>query len=111
MHRQIFQLTGILMPLKSKPGSGYPAEGILFFHQRQYSLVVILQIISYMKIIRKPDEKEYQAIEPVLAKLLPGDGLLLDHLVTNFQNTKAFILSLPPEKLIYRYAEDKWTIK
>jgi len=64
-----------------------------------------------MKTIKKPNENEFQVNEPYVAELIPGDGRLLDHLATNFQNTKAFIRSLPVEKLTYRYAENKWSIK
>jgi uncharacterized damage-inducible protein DinB len=64
-----------------------------------------------MKIIEKPGDGEFQADEPILANWIPNDGLLLNHLTTNIQNSKSFILSLPVNKLIYRYAENKWTIK
>src|SRR3954466_4055312 len=64
-----------------------------------------------MKIIMKPYDNEFQVNEPLLGKLIPDDGLLLDHMIANFKNTKAFILSLPFNKLPYKYAEDKWTIK
>ena len=64
-----------------------------------------------MKIIEKPGDNEFQSNEPIFAKLIPPDGLLLDHLAKNFQRTEAFMLSLPLEKLAFRYAEDKWTIK
>jgi uncharacterized damage-inducible protein DinB len=43
--------------------------------------------------------------------LLPDDGRILEHLKENFQMVKEFIYSLPPEKLFYRYAADKWSIK
>lgn len=43
--------------------------------------------------------------------LLPDDGLALDHLQKNFEATRAFLLSLPEDKLLYRYAAKKWTIK
>ena len=56
-----------------------------------------------MRIIKKPDDKEFQANEPLLAKLVPDDGLLLKHLMANLETTKAFILSLPKGKLMYRY--------
>ena len=64
-----------------------------------------------MKTFDKPDEHEFQDNEPLFAHLMPDDGLLLDHLAINVQNTKSFILSLPADKLMYRYAKDKWTIK
>jgi hypothetical protein len=43
--------------------------------------------------------------------LLPDDGLVLQHLKDNFISIKQLILSLPEERLLYRYAKDKWTIK
>jgi len=43
--------------------------------------------------------------------LVPDDGLLLKHLQDNFIAIRELILSLPEEKLHYRYAKDKWTIK
>jgi uncharacterized damage-inducible protein DinB len=64
-----------------------------------------------MKIIRKPDDSEFQVNEPLFAKLIPDDGLLLKHLSDNVEATKAIILSLPENRLMYRYAEGKWTIK
>jgi uncharacterized damage-inducible protein DinB len=64
-----------------------------------------------MKQIHRPADNEFQINEPIFAKLLPNDDFLLDHLATNIQNTKDFVLSLPADKLFYRYAENKWTIK
>jgi hypothetical protein len=43
--------------------------------------------------------------------LLPDDGLVLKHLEENLKATENFILSLPEEKLTFRYDEGKWTIK
>ena len=56
-------------------------------------------------------EGEYNPYAIMYIKLLPDDGLVLQHLKENFKKIKAFIQSLPPEKLTYRYAENKWTIK
>jgi uncharacterized damage-inducible protein DinB len=64
-----------------------------------------------MKIINKPGDNEFQVNEPMYSKLIPDDGLLLKHLRMNLDSTKEFILSLPEDKLMYRYAEGKWTIK
>lgn len=64
-----------------------------------------------MKKIEKPKEGEYATYTIMYIGLLPDDGLLLKHLQDNLQATKNFILSLPVEKLAYRYAEGKWTIK
>jgi uncharacterized damage-inducible protein DinB len=64
-----------------------------------------------MKIIQKPKETEFQKNEPDFSKLIPNDGLLLQHLTSNFQKTKTFIFNIPISKLEYRYAPNKWTIK
>jgi uncharacterized damage-inducible protein DinB len=43
--------------------------------------------------------------------LIDYDKNILDHLWDNFIEIKDLIYSLPEEKLTYRYAEGKWTIK
>jgi uncharacterized damage-inducible protein DinB len=64
-----------------------------------------------MKRIQKPMEGEYNPYALMYIKLLPDDGFVLKHLKENFKQVKEFIQSLPPDKLTYRYAENKWTIK
>lgn len=64
-----------------------------------------------MRKIEKPKDGEFPPYAIMYIKLLPDDGLLLKHLKENFDKTKEFILSLPEEKLTYRYAKNKWTIK
>lgn len=64
-----------------------------------------------MKIIDKPNLNEFQVNEPILADLIADDGLLLKYLNFNIGATTAFISSLPGDRLTYRYAEGKWTIK
>ena len=64
-----------------------------------------------MRPIQKPKEGEYPAYADVYIRLVPDDGLLLKHMKDNFAMVKKLILSLPEEKLTYRYAPDKWTIK
>lgn len=64
-----------------------------------------------MKIINKPDEGEYASYTIMYIGLLPNDGLVLKHLSYNANKLVEFIQSLPAEKLTYRYAENKWTIK
>jgi len=61
--------------------------------------------------IEKPKEGEYKPYAIAYISLLPDDGLIIKHLKENFKATKNFILSIPEEKLQYRYAENKWTIK
>jgi uncharacterized damage-inducible protein DinB len=64
-----------------------------------------------MKPIKKPSPTEYPPYAAMYINLLPNDGLILKHLAENLKSTKKFIKSLPAEKLLYRYAENKWTIK
>lgn len=64
-----------------------------------------------MRIISKPDDGEFPSYAIMYINLLPDDGLLLKHLQDDFRATKDLILSLPEDKLFYRYDEGKWTIK
>jgi uncharacterized damage-inducible protein DinB len=64
-----------------------------------------------MKIIAKPEAGEYAPYAISYIGLLPDDGLILAHLRDNLTNTSNFLRSLDEEKLRYRYAEGKWTIK
>lgn len=61
--------------------------------------------------IEKPGEGEYAPYAIRYIGLLPDDGLVLRHMEENLNATREFILSLPEEKLAYRYAEGKWTVK
>jgi len=56
-------------------------------------------------------EGEYPPYAIMYIKLIPDDGLVLQHLWDNFVAAKEFIYSLPPKMLYYRYAKDKWSIK
>lgn len=42
---------------------------------------------------------------------MPDDGRVLHHLEDNLASTKKFIASIPPTRLLHRYAKGKWTIK
>src|SRR5258705_9146736 len=64
-----------------------------------------------MRIIAKPEASEYAPYTIMYIGLLPDDGLILKHLLDNLAATTDFIRALPEEKLSYRYAEGKWTIK
>ena len=64
-----------------------------------------------MRIIPRPQPGEYPAYAEMYMKLLPVDGLILDHLKNNFHVVKDFINSLPTERLCYRFEKDEWTIK
>ena len=64
-----------------------------------------------MRIIEKPREGEYPPYASIYIGLLPDDGLVLRHMTESLKTTTAFILSLPEERLAFRYAPGKWTIK
>lgn len=64
-----------------------------------------------MRKIQKPKSTEFPAYSNIYMDLLEDDGEILEHLWVNFITMKKFIFSLPEEKLFYRYAKDKWTIK
>jgi uncharacterized damage-inducible protein DinB len=64
-----------------------------------------------MRLIEKPTEGEYAPYAIQYIALLPDDQLVLEHLHTNLGMTQNFLRSLPDDKLLYRYAEGKWTIK
>jgi len=68
-------------------------------------------MMSSLKRISKPEEGEYSAYAIMYIKLLPDDGRVLEYLKENFKKTKDFAVSLPEEKLSYRYADGKWTVK
>jgi len=61
--------------------------------------------------IQKPNEGEYAPYAIQYIKLVPEDGLVLQHLQENLKSTKAFILSFPPERLTYRWAKGEWTVQ
>ena len=63
------------------------------------------------KTITKPSKDEYPAYSQIYMDLLEDDDFVLDHLNDNFFKIKALIYSLPTEKLTYRYAVNKWSIK
>ncbi|HEX8719296.1 MAG TPA: DinB family protein [Pyrinomonadaceae bacterium] len=64
-----------------------------------------------MRRIEKPEEGEYPPYAVIYTGLLPDDGLVLRHMSESVKETTAFVLSLPEEKLTFRYAEGKWTVK
>jgi uncharacterized damage-inducible protein DinB len=64
-----------------------------------------------MQRIEKPKEGEYPAYAIMYMKLVPDDGLLVKHLRAGFDNMRKLVLALPQDKLLYRYAKNKWTIK
>src|SRR6186997_363657 len=64
-----------------------------------------------MRRIEKPGEGEYVPYVIQYIGLLPDDGMVLEHLRTNLEATRALLSSLAEERLLHRYADGKWTIK
>lgn len=64
-----------------------------------------------MKRIEKPNVGEYPPYANIYIGLLPDDGLVLKYLADNLESTVSLVQCLKEEKLLYRYAENKWTIK
>lgn len=64
-----------------------------------------------MQKIEKPREGEYTPYAIMYIRLVPDEGLLLQYLKEHFEKTRELTLSLSEEKLLYRYAANKWTIK
>lgn len=64
-----------------------------------------------MRRIEKPKSNEFPAYSHIYMDLLEDVENILIHLKESFFKIKKFIYHLPAEKLFYRYAEGKWTIK
>ncbi len=64
-----------------------------------------------MRTIQKPVAGEYPEYSKIYMDLLEDDGKVLDVLWANFLKIKELVYSLPEEKLYFRYAKGKWTIK
>lgn len=65
---------------------------------------------SYRK-IHRPNPSEYPSYSQPYFDLIKTDDNILQELHGNFLSLKKFIHTLNSEKLEYRYAENKWTIK
>ncbi|HLZ59518.1 MAG TPA: DinB family protein [Ktedonosporobacter sp.] len=64
-----------------------------------------------MRTIQRPLVGEYKPYTIDYIDLVPGDGLVLQHMLDNLQATKDLILAQPAEKLAYRFAPGEWTVK
>jgi uncharacterized damage-inducible protein DinB len=63
------------------------------------------------RVIEKPQADEYPVYADRYISLVPSDGMILKHFAENLASTRKFISSIPKARLLYRYAEGKWTIK
>ena len=61
--------------------------------------------------IKRPDKSEYPAYSQHYFDLIKTDTDILQEMHDNFFKLKKLIYSLPENKLLYRYAKNKWTIK
>jgi len=64
-----------------------------------------------MNKISTPLEGEYASYAIDYIKLVPEGADVLECMEDNMMDTEELILSVPKNKLEYRYAEGKWTIK
>jgi uncharacterized damage-inducible protein DinB len=64
-----------------------------------------------MRSIPKPQPGEYPEYAEMYMKLVPDDGLILQHLKDNFRAAKELAYSLSNEKLLFRYEPGKWSVK
>lgn len=60
--------------------------------------------------VTKPKEGQYKPAMSFYIDLV-NDDFQLYKLKINYEEFRSFIMSLPKERLEYRYREDKWTIK
>ncbi len=61
--------------------------------------------------IQRPEKSEYPDYSQSYFDLIKTDENILQELYDNFFKLKELIYSLPSEKLNYKYAKNKWTIK
>lgn len=61
--------------------------------------------------IDKPAAGEFAPYAAMYIDLLPDDGRVLEHLKSNFEKVRRLVSSLPEDKLTWRYAPGKWSIK
>ena len=64
-----------------------------------------------MQLIQKPAEGEYRDYNAAYIAKVPDDGLVIQHLQTDFETLYALVIDLPEEKLLSAYAPGKWTLK
>lgn len=63
-----------------------------------------------MQTISKPQQGQYKPFSGAYISLVE-DNISTENLQTEWDNMKAFLLSIPKEKWNYKYAEGKWTLK
>lgn len=61
--------------------------------------------------IPRPLPGEYPPYAGMYLDLVPDDDRLMEHLRDNLRTVIGLVSSLPEERLLHRYAPDKWTVK
>jgi uncharacterized damage-inducible protein DinB len=64
-----------------------------------------------MQKIQKPAAGEYKDYSAAYISKVPDDGMVLQHLQTDFETIHTLVMDLPEEKLLSAYAPGKWTMK
>lgn len=67
--------------------------------------------ISEFRRIERPEKNEYPEYSEIYMELVKSHGTVLQDLKDSFARIRKFICDLAEEKLHYRYADRKWTIK
>lgn len=61
--------------------------------------------------IKKPNEGEFKPYFTKYIDLMPADGNVLQHLQYHYNEFRLLVNSMNEDRLNYRYAENKWTIR
>lgn len=67
--------------------------------------------IGGLRKIERPGKDEYPAYSEIYMRLVGDGGRVLQDMRESLKRIRHFISELPQEKLYYRYADGKWTIK
>lgn len=67
--------------------------------------------MAALRKIEKPQPGEYAEYASIYVDLTPDDGPILIFLERNAEILQNLYRSLPDERLLYRYAPEKWTMK
>jgi hypothetical protein len=63
------------------------------------------------RVIAVPPADEFLKSEPPYREMLPADGRVLQHMEENCRVLRDLLLSLPEQRLSFRYAPEKWDIR
>jgi uncharacterized damage-inducible protein DinB len=72
---------------------------------------MIFSETAAIRIIYRPEATEYSPASEKYIRLVPNDPPILELLKANAEKLIARMISVPASKLLFRYAEGKWTLK